>query len=545
MRIAYYTRVSTYQQVQTQTIAQQLERIQAFCVAQGWSWDEHNVFRDDGVSGATLTRPGLDRLRERVAAGEFERVVITAPDRLARKYVHQVLLIEEFERAGCLVAFVDHPMSQDPNDQLLLQIRGAVAEYERSLIAERLRRGRQHKYRAGLLLPWTQSPYGYALDPDHPRQLAGVRAEPAAAAIVAEIFARYLEPGQSIAGVAKELMRLQVPAPRGGQRWTHGTVRRILTNPAYTGTVYASRSQAREIGKRRSPLAPVGQRRNGQSPRPREEWIEVGHIPALVSQEQFEQVQAKLVSNGRFARRNNTAHAYLLRALVSCGHCRLACIGQTRRRYSYYSCAGKSHPVLSSRDERCQARLIPTHKLDEAVWQDVCEVLTHPETLRQMLERAQGGAWLPQELQARRANLQRGQQALDHQLERLTQAYLEGVLGLGEYQRRRQELEGRLSGLAEQARELERQAIRQVDLAAIGEYVEGFCARVSQGLNQASFEQRRQLVELLLDRVVVTDAEVEIRYVIPTNPHGEQTRFYHLHTDYCGALSPQLWGRMP
>lgn len=158
MRIAVYVRVSTRNQTQQQTIEQQLDRLQAHSRTQDWILSEENIFRDDGFSGATLKRPGLDRLRDRVALGSYDRVLVTAPDRLARKYVHQVLLIEELEAKGCLVEFLDRPMSQDPHDQLLLQTRGAVAEYERTLISERMRRGRLSKYRAGVLLPWTRPP---------------------------------------------------------------------------------------------------------------------------------------------------------------------------------------------------------------------------------------------------------------------------------------------------------------------------------------------------------------------------------------------------
>ena len=129
MRIAVYVRVSTQRQAQTQTIEQQLERLQAHIHSQGWELPEAHIFRDDGYSGASLNRPGLDRLRDQVRAGEIDRVLLTAPDRLARKYVHQVLVLEELEQLGCQVEFLDRPMSQDPHDQLLLQIRGAVAEY--------------------------------------------------------------------------------------------------------------------------------------------------------------------------------------------------------------------------------------------------------------------------------------------------------------------------------------------------------------------------------------------------------------------------------
>src|SRR5215218_7920831 len=193
MRIALYVRVSSQRQAQAQTIEQQLARLQAHVQTQGWTAPPEQIFRDDGYSGASLKRPGLDRLRDQVAQARFDRVLITAPDRLARKYVHQMLLLEELERGGAAVEFVERPMSQDPHDQLLLQIRGAVAEYERTLIADRMRRGRQQKYRTGQLLPWTRAPYGYQLSPDHPRDPAGVRLDAVEAAVVGTIFTYYLE----------------------------------------------------------------------------------------------------------------------------------------------------------------------------------------------------------------------------------------------------------------------------------------------------------------------------------------------------------------
>lgn len=157
MQVGMYARVSTQRQAQAQTIEQQLTRLRAYVEQKGWHVADEHVYRDDGFSGASLSRPGLDRLRDRVALAELDVVVITAPDRLARKYLHQVLLIEEMEKHGCRVEFADRPMSTDPNDQLLLQIRGAVAEYERSLISERMRRGKVAKLRTGQLLPWTRA----------------------------------------------------------------------------------------------------------------------------------------------------------------------------------------------------------------------------------------------------------------------------------------------------------------------------------------------------------------------------------------------------
>ena len=271
--------------------------------------------------------------------------------------------------------------------------------------------------------------------------------------------------------------------------------------------------------------------------RPREDWIAVAPVPAVITQEQFDRVQDRLARNQQFARRNNTAHAYLLRALVSCGVCGLSCSGHCPSPgYCYYRCRGKLAAVYSHRDTICPSRHIPAAQLDALVWDDLCQVLTHPETIRLALERAHGGHWLPQELQARCETLRRGQAGLHRQVERLTEAYLAGVVGLGEYQRRRRDLEQRGHALAGQERQLGAQVDRQAELARLGLSMEEFCRRVSQGLKQASWEQKRQLIEWLVARVVVTDGEVEIRYVIPTSPAGEADHFCHLRSDYRAAL---------
>jgi site-specific DNA recombinase len=141
LRVAIYARVSTSHQTQAQTIDQQLDRLQAYVRDQGWQLHDDHIFRDDGRSGADLNRPGLDRLRDAARSAELDRVLVTEPDRLARNYVHQMIVLDELERFGCQVVFLDRPMSDDPHDRLLLQIRGAVAEYERTLIADRMRRG--------------------------------------------------------------------------------------------------------------------------------------------------------------------------------------------------------------------------------------------------------------------------------------------------------------------------------------------------------------------------------------------------------------------
>lgn len=230
MRVAFYARVSTQRQAQAQTVEQQLDRLKSHASEQNWLVAVEHILRDDGHSGASLKRPGLDRLRDQAAARQLDLVLITAPDRLARNYVHQVLLLEELEQHGCRVQFLDRPMSQDPHDQLLLQIRGAVAEYERTLITERMRRGRQRKLQAGLLLPWTRPPYGYRVDPERPRDPAGVRIEESEAAIVRQMFAWYAEDSHSFCSLARLLHERGIRTSTGLVRWNLASLRALLTS---------------------------------------------------------------------------------------------------------------------------------------------------------------------------------------------------------------------------------------------------------------------------------------------------------------------------
>jgi site-specific DNA recombinase len=540
MRIALYVRVSTPRQAQNQGLDQQLARLRAYADEQQWSVAEADIFCDDGYSGAKLARPALARLRDQIARATYTHVLLTAPDRLARNYVHQVLLLEEWDHAGCEVVFVERAMTHDPHDQLLLQIRGAVAEYERSLIAERMWRGRQAKLRAGVLLPWSRPPYGYAVDPDYPRDPRGVRLDPVTAPLVAEMFAHYNTEQGSLLGLAKTFTQLGIRSPYGKARWNAGTLHGILSNPVYTGVVYAGRMRTRLVETRLSPMHPVPPPSRSTRITPPSDWTLVAHVPAIVTQELFDQVQAKLAQNQRWATRHNTAYEYLLRALVSCGACQRACLGCARRQLRYYMCIGKGNPVVVGRDTKCRTRYIPAAQLDTLVWQDMCALMQQPDLIQEALYRAQAGDWVPQEVQARRDGLRKAQAHLQQQLERLTTAYLDHVIPLTEYRRRRHEIEQRHQSLDLQIRHLEAQATQQANLAALSASIEEFCTRVRAGLDGATFTQKRQLVELLVDRVVVTNEDVEIRYVIPTSPDSEHIKFYQLRLDYFDIGLPRL-----
>ncbi len=542
MRAAIYARVSTPRQAKAQNINEQLERLKAHIEQKDLTLEKEHVYLDEGYSGSSLNRPGLDHLRDAATMAEFEVVLVAAPDRQARKYVHQVLLIDELQERGCRVEFMERPMSQDPNDQLLLQIRGAVAEYERTLIAERMRRGRLAKLRAGQLLPWMRVPFGYRTDPEHPRDPAGLRIEDYEAAIVRQMFAWYLEQGATLGAVARRLMEAGVLTPTGKSTWSRSTIRGILKNPAYVGNAYGHCTYLVPAKARRSPLEPVGAGVTAKR-RPEEEWIPVP-VPEIVERETFDLVQEKLSHNRRFALRNNKSHRYLLRTLVSCGACGQGSNARTTwDGRSYYVCRGH-HEIVA--EQRCRARHIPAGQLDELVWQDLGEVLTHPEHIKAALQRAHGGEWLPQELKARLGSVEKAIAHAERQDRRLLDAYLGEVLELAEFERKRKELKGRSDALLIQKRQLEAAARERAELSGLADSIEKFCEQVKVGLSSVTFKQRRALVELLIDRVLVTDEEVEIRYVVSTSPEGPHQPFCYLRTDYLdGRPRREVVGQHP
>jgi site-specific DNA recombinase len=181
---------------------------------------------------------------------------------------------------------------------------------------------------------------------------------------------------------------------------------------------------------------------------------------------------------------------------------------------------------------RCTARFIRAQALDILVWHDLCQVLTHPAHITQELQRAQGGAWLPQALQARQHTLREALAQLERQQARLLEVYLAEVVEHEEFARKRQELSQTQHSLTRQLRQLEAQAQQHIDMVALAQGIDTFCQRLAPTLETLTFAQRRELVALLIDRVIVNDGQVEIRYVVPTGPEGETVPFCHLRLDY-------------
>src|SRR5262245_32380211 len=224
VNVAVYARVSSDRQKKNETIASQTAALRERARQMGAALPEEWVFEDDGHSGATLTRPALERLRDLVAAVQIDVVLVYAPDRLARKFAYQALLIEEFTRAGTRVEFVNGPRGDSPEDQLLVQFQGMFAEYEKAQLAERYRRGKTYRARSGSVNVLSGAPFGYRFTRKTPEHGARYEIIEHEAAIVAELFRRYANDGASIAELTRWLTGQGVPTRTGKSRWDRSVV---------------------------------------------------------------------------------------------------------------------------------------------------------------------------------------------------------------------------------------------------------------------------------------------------------------------------------
>jgi site-specific DNA recombinase len=516
MLAAIYARVSTERQERQQTITSQLAALRAWAEAEGHELNEEHVFHDEGFSGARLDRPGLDSLRDAVRDGAVTLVGVLAPDRLARKYAYQALLLEEFRRAGCTVAFLNHPISDDPGDQLLLQIQGAVAEYERALLSERFRRGKLQKARTGQLVG-VHPPYGYRYLPRHDGVPGQMVVDATEAETVRMLYGWLTEERLTLRQILKHL-NFGPWFPRCGRRpWSPSTVHHILSDSVYTGTAYANRYQYVAARKPR-PRKPSYSGKGCRQLRPKEQWIPIP-VPALIEAAVWDRAQAQLARNAVLSFRNNKKHDYLLRCLLTCGSCGLAMFGMTRpaagntwRRC--YPCAGKDC-IKTARSQPCPRASVNGEDLEQAVWSHVRELLGAPERLMAQFEHFVGDS---DRSAARKTAAQRLAARLDGLARadaRLLDAYQVEVISLEELtERRRQLAEQRriLDHQLEQERDLSRQQAKAQEVMAD---LTAFCHRVRDRLDKASFADKQAILQLIIERIIVHEDSLEIRHVIP------------------------------
>jgi site-specific DNA recombinase len=532
---AAYARVSSERQRQDETIHSQTVGLRELATDRGLLLAEDLVFEDEGFSGATLTRPALERLRDRAAEGAFEVLLCHAPDRLARRYAYQVLLLEELARHGVEVIFAKEPeRGGSPEDELLRQFQGMIAEYERAQIAERTRRGKLHRARGGSLAVMSGAPYGYRYVKRSEHMEGFWEIDETQAQIVREVFDRYANEGVSIGELARWLTDRGVLTATGKTRWDRSSIWAMLRNPAYHGQAAFGKTKTDE--RHGGPTRTTRQRgeRHGRrltrSDQPAEKWTLIPVAP-LITEQTFALAQERLADNARFSKRN-TKELSLLQGVLVCRECGYSCYRTSTRtsnkRISYYRCIGQDgwrHPD----GKRCSSRPVRADEIDPLVWAEVRRLLEDPTLVRGEIDRRLTALKTEHPAARRRETLKRDLTRAEQATARLIEAYQEQLISLEELRARMPALRKRQSTLQAQLDSLDAELHDAATYLQLADTLDAFLDRLIDGLDQLDVAGQQRILRLVVREVLIggEDDTVTIRHSIPT-PTGPDDPSYLL-----------------
>ena len=519
-RVALYARVSSEAQTRDGTIESQLEALRQRIIADNAMTDQELSFIDDGYSGTTLIRPALDRLRDQAAAGVFCRLYVHSPDRLARRYAYQVLLAEELKASGVEVVFLNRSLGENPEDNLLLQVQGMVAEYERAKILERSRRGKQHAAQQGSVSVLGRAPYGYRY---HTRQMGGGQAKFMVhfeeARIVNDMFTWMAMERVSLYEIARRLKAKGIPSVTGQAFWNRGTLHRILHNPCYKGCAAFGKHRSVPYQPRLRPMRnkPEQPRRPvNMQPVPPEQWINIP-VPAIVDAAVFDAVQQQFTENRQRHRRASGGAKYLLQGLIVCRDCGFAMCGCRTRGLQYYRCIGNN----SARDSGirvCQSRSIHGEPLDQAVWKDVQTLLNDPWRVEAEYQRRRDLSASQGKDGPDAVRLQKQVGQARRQIERLIDAYGQGLINKSEFEPRIRSTRDYLTTLETDLQSHVDEQRQLQELRVVIDHLKTFADRVRDGLDGATDLDRRAIVQALVKRIEVDAEKVNIVYRVNCVP---------------------------
>ena len=519
-RIALYARVSSQHQADEATIESQVDAIKQRIAADGFGLDAELIFLDDGHSGATLLRPALERLRDLAYTGGIDRLYVHSPDRLARKFMNQAVLLDELAKRHVEVVFLNQPIEVSPESNLLLQMQGMIAEYERAKILERTRRGRRFSARQGRISVLGQAPYGYRYVPKHQGDgEARYDLVLDEVSVVRDLFRWVALEGLSLGEVARRLTSQQVPTRTGAPRWNRTTLRGILLNPAYYGEAHwgKTRVEERSANHRPSRGHPQTPRREKVSRPTKPSEQEIIAVPALISRDLFDAAAERLAENRQHQRTRQNGPSFLLSGLLTCDCCGSAYVGRRHRRpgksHVYYRCLG-TDKYRHGGDALCKNTAVP-EAVEEQVWKDVCELLQDPERIRaELLRRQQGSPTATADTESLQTSIAR----LKRQLSRLMEMYETGYLDKAEFADRAQRVKDRLAreerAFAEQ-RQADQQAEENQEILA---NFEQFAREIHAKINQADFATKRTILSLLIKSVKVGNEQIHIVYKVQPRP---------------------------
>ncbi|WP_239342415.1 recombinase family protein, partial [Frankia sp. CiP3] len=550
--VAIYARVSSDRQKKNETIVSQTAALRERAREMGATLPEEWVFEDDGHSGGTLTRPALERLRDLVAAVQIDVVLCYSPDRLARKFAYQALLIEEFARAGTRVEFVKGPRGDSPEDQLLVQFQGMFAEYEKAQILERYRRGKAYRARSGSVNVLSGAPFGYHYRRRADKLGAGYEVVEHEAVLVAEMFRRYADEGVSIADLARWLTEQGVPTCTGKNRWDRSVIWGMLRNPAYAGRA--------GFGKTMVDNTPAGLNRRarleGRSTprptktvdRPRDEWVEIA-VPAIVSEETFARVAARLEENKRFATRNTKTTPSLLQGLAACSACGYGYYRTSTRTSSkkiyYYRCLG-SDDYRYENGRVCQNKPVRADYIDDVVWEHITKLLGDPTLIQEEIDRRLNQARHSDPATRQREQVEYALTKATTAITRMIEAFQEQLITIDELRARMPELRTRETNLRGRLEALDGQIADRDLYLTLAADLEGFLSQLSESAKSVEIIDRQRVLRLLVKDVLIGPEKIAIRHRIPLRQRSSTDGASAARSDTEGdrtASCQVRWGR--
>jgi site-specific DNA recombinase len=522
LEVALYARVSSDQQAERHTIDSQLSELRARASQDGHRVRDDMLFVDNGHSGASLVRPALERLRDVVSLSALDVLYVHAPDRLARSYAHQALLLEEFARTGTRVVFLNRPIGNSPEDNLLLQLQGMFAEYERAKVLERSRRGKRHRARAGAVSVLSRAPFGYRYIT---REAGGGAArydvDEDAARVVRQIFTWVGDERLTLAAVCRRLHAAGISSPAGNPYWSRAMIHAMLLNPAYAGQAAYGR---RRCIPWQAPLHPprghdgLPRKPFRQVPAPTEQHIGIP-VPALVDKALFASAAERLEENRKRSRERLAGVRYLLRGLLVCQKCGYGFTGHYHRgRWRYYRCCGTDRSRFHG-ERRCDARLVAVELLDEAVWAEVRRLLDDPtRVLEEYQRRLDAVRASPRRLEldvvGRQLTKARGA------IGRLIDSYAEGLIEKDEFEPRIAELRRRTKRLEAEAGALRAAEEQAHSLQLVVGRLGLFADMVRDRLEAADWSTQRDITCTLVKRIEVSDDAVRVVFRVDPGPSG-------------------------
>jgi site-specific DNA recombinase len=524
IQAALYARVSSEQQAAAHTIESQLAALSERARNDGTPIPAERQFVDDGYSGATLVRPALDRLRDLAVTGAVNRIYVHSPDRLARNYAYQVLLIDEWRRAGIEVVFLNRPLGQSPEDDLLLQVQGIVAEYERAKIMERSRRGKKHAAQSGSLNVMSCAPFGYRYVTvrDGGGQ-ARFEPMPEQARVVKQVFGWVALDRCSLGEVCRRLQQAGELTQSGNLVWSRQAVWHILQNPAYYGKAAFGKTrmmQRSENVRRRSPRGRPAPHRSANVPKVTEQkdWVFMA-VPPLIEPALFHAAHRQLNENRTRARIGRRRPGYLLQGLLGCSECRYAFYGRTThqrgaggrlRDFIYYRCSGTDGSRFGG-ERICNNPPVSGEFIEGSVWAEVCKLLNNPQKLEQEYQQRIAVGKSSEDLEILKGQLGK----LQRGMERLIDSYSEGAIEKEQFMPRLGRTKGRIAELEARINANAEVADRRQELRMLVHHFRKLSVHLGPDVENADWDRRREIIRSLIERVEIGRTGLAIVFRVP------------------------------